>query len=130
MRPGHPGRPRGTNNLMYVRCFFRFTCQSFRVMTVPQSDFQKNAFDFKTFDPLKLEFSRFFQPIRGTCCPGVSYTAPDGCNTCICPASGLMSDRVSDGGGFSRFHLEDPTWLVDIEYLSYLRGMINANGDW
>lgn len=31
----------------------------------------------------------------GTCCPGVSYTAPDGCNTCICPASGLMSDPTA-----------------------------------
>lgn len=35
----------------------------------------------------------------GTCCPGVSYTAPDGCNTCICPASGLMSDGVFWGCG-------------------------------
>ena len=116
-RPGRPGRPIGANNLMYVWRSFRLTCQSLRghghglkfftrrwcLMIQISIDFpikwwQLHNLIFKKCARCQSVWSTqtySFQPIRGTCCPGVSYTAPDGCNTCICPASGLMSDWVS-----------------------------------
>ncbi|KAI9362282.1 hypothetical protein BD770DRAFT_440956 [Pilaira anomala] len=42
----------------------------------------------------KAPIKKLILPIESQCTPGLTFTADDGCNTCTCPCSGLISDAI------------------------------------
>ncbi len=54
------------------------------------SDCEANSCEWNTQD----EQSFCAAPLNQTCEPGTSFTAPDGCNACVCPASGDASMAI------------------------------------